>query len=791
MKFVNLDMEEYQDLSITIDTFKKTLSIPKYKNLRMGIVLQAYLPDSYDALHNLMEWAQNRVRNGGAPIKIRIVKGANLEMEKTEASLEGWPIAPFEEKVQTDANFKKMLLSVLDEKVLKAVNIGIASHNIFDLTFALNIVHKNKLHPYVDFEMLEGMANEVVDELLLEKASVLLYTPIVKEENYNSAIAYLVRRLDEGTQDGNFLKEGFGLRLNSKKWGQLKRAHLKSIKAITGLSSAPKRNQNRTTQKPEIQKSFSNVADTDWILPANRKWLEDYISRWEKPTKILGDTIKVVADLNVKKRRKISIKGWSGTMPWKYELADKIDYKRVINSDSDWYSLSSLQRAIMLAKSAVEIEKERGNLIAVAICELGKTAKEVDVEVSEAIDFANYYSQCIIDLKQNEKLDIKPSGINLVLSPWNFPIAIPIGGVLASLAAGKRVIIKPSTNAAACSFLTCQCLWRAGIPKSALAFLPAEESTLDGFLSQGNVFEAVILTGGTATAQFLLDRNPRLNLFAETGGKNSTIVTSLSDREQAINNVIQSAFGNAGQKCSASSLLILEKEVFEDNHFKKLLKDATESKIHGNPWKMETEIGPLAVEMSEKIKKSIESTPKNRWLLEPKIDGDFMLSPGIKWGVIERDYEYNNELFGPILSVMKAKDLKDAVRLVNGVDYGLTSGIESLDKKEIDYWKNHVMASNLYANRSTTGAIVQRQPFGGIKASCFGFGMKAGGPNYVLQVADILQKSTDHIDVIRQSYRKAWNNHFNKEIDYAKIRGQHNINRYLKPKKSSCWLIMR
>jgi RHH-type proline utilization regulon transcriptional repressor/proline dehydrogenase/delta 1-pyrroline-5-carboxylate dehydrogenase len=779
-KFVNLDMEEYRDLSITIDTFKKTLSLPRFKNLRMGIVLQAYLPDSYNALKDLSDWASQRRQEGGAPIKIRIVKGANLEMEKTEASLEDWEIAPFESKIESDANFKKMILSSLQNDKLDAVHIGIASHNIFDLAFGLQLIRERDLSQNVDFEMLEGMANEVVDELLSQNASVLLYTPIVKTENYNSAIAYLVRRLDEGTQDGNFLKEGHELKTNTSKWENLKKSHLSSISAIEKLDSSPKRTQNRSKENYTLQSSFKNVANTDWILADNRDWIKTFIKKWQNPIDVTGPTIKVELQGVVRDRETIRQEGWSGMMPWHYELADEQDYRTFLDDKTSWEDLGCDQRAIMLSKAAVEIEKERGNLICVAVCELGKTIKEVDVEVSEAVDFANYYAQSIIDLKKDHGIRMNCGGVNLVLSPWNFPIAIPIGGVLASLAAGKKVILKPSTNAAASAYLIAQCLWRAGIPKSAFAFLPAKESSLDAFLREGNVFDAVILTGGTDTAKFLLDRNPKLKLYAETGGKNSTIVTSLSDRDQAIKNVVQSAFGNAGQKCSATSLLILEKEVFNDEHFKQLLKDASESKVHGNPWNLETEIGPLAVRISDKIKKSIEDTPKYQWLLEPKVEGNFLVKPGIKWGVTTEDFEYDNELFGPILSVMMANDLDHAIEIANGVEYGLTSGLESLDKREVAKWQQNIEAGNLYVNRSTTGAIVQRQPFGGIKASCFGFGMKAGGTNYILQFADIKPLK---IDDYEKSYQDAWDKHFSKEMDYAHIRGQYNQNRYIKSKQ--------
>ena len=190
----------------------------------------------------------------------------------------------------------------------------------------------------------------------------------------------------------------------------------------------------------------------------------------------------------------------------------------------------------------------------------------------------------------------------------------------------------------------------------------------------------------------------------------------------------------------------------------------------------------MAVKISDKLQKVLDTTPDEKWLVKPVLKGDFFLSPGIKWGVTADDYEYQNELFGPILSVMKAKDLKEAIQLVNNLDYGLTSGIESLDTTEIEYWLENIKAGNLYANRSTTGAIVQRQPFGGMKASCFGFGMKAGGPNYVTQFLNKIEKEST-FEEVKKDYQNAYDSHFSKNIDYANLRGQHNINTYLKPEK--------
>ncbi len=782
IKFVNLDMEEYRDLEITLATFMQTLDLPRFQKLRAGIVLQAYLPDAHHALTRLQNWAVQRVKNEGEAVKVRLVKGANLEMEKTEASLEEWELTTYSSKQKVDASYKKLLLQLLQKEKARALNIGIASHNLFDLAFAVNLVQQEQLENYVDFELLEGMANETVVELKKQQVSLLLYIPIVKKENYNSAMAYLVRRLDEGTQKGNFLKEGFQLLLDSKKWNLLEKQFISSCAYIENLNTAPKRKQNRALQNLSIQTSFSNTANTDWVLQTNQKWISEKLELWKSPLKRIGNTIPVVGEIPNKNREKIQLENWQGMTPWNYELSDTEDYKKVIESSSDWCMYSVEKRAKILRQSAVLMEENRGDLIGVAVAELGKTAGEVDVEISEAIDFANYYAQNSIDLAKQFSVAGSMQGIHLVLSPWNFPIAISIGGVLASLAAGKRVILKPSLNAAACGYLISKTLWEAGVPKSAFSFLPAKETTLDPFLKSKHSFDAVILTGSTDTAKLLLKRTPGLKLYAETGGKNATIITALADREQAIKNVLQSAFGNSGQKCSATSLLILEEEVYNDAGFKKLLKDATQSKSYGNPWDLKTEIGPMSVKINKQLEYVLANTQEKDWLLKPEKKGDFLLSPGIKWGITKEDYEYSNELFGPILSVIKSENLKEAIALVNELKYGLTSGIESLDPEEIHYWLQHIKAGNLYANRSTTGAIVQRQPFGGIKASSFGFGMKAGGPNYILQFLDIEEPKMSK-EQIETNYKQIYQIHFSKKIDYAKLRGQYNYNLYKKPKK--------
>lgn len=806
-KFINLDMEEYRDMDITVAVFLKTLSKPEFKGLRAGIVLQAYLPDSYNYLQKLISWSNSRVSEGGAPIKVRVVKGANLEMEKVESELEHWPLVTYENKLLVDANYKKMLLEFFKNNNLKAVHLGVASHNIFDLSFA---IYHSRLSNYannVEIEMLEGMANGLVNVLLKDQVKILLYTPIVYRQHFTNAIAYLVRRLDEGTMKGNFLRESIGLEVDSAKWEELEQSFIRSFELIEKVSNKPNRIQNKFIDTYQIQKSgFKNSINTDWILRENQKWAEKIKSDW-----MLNPPIsKIEVEYENKpslERDLIEQVNWQGEIPWKYELATQEDYDLFISQskNSEWLSKSHRQRIDIIRACALELEKRRSDLIGVAVLELGKTISEVDVEVSEAVDFANFYAHSMEELLTTKDAKFQGKGVNLILSPWNFPVAIPCGGVIASLVSGNTAILKPSKNAAASSRLVCEALWRAGVPKSALGFLPVEEVVLDKYLIKNCPFGSVILTGGTETAEMLLNRNPYLPLYAETGGKNATIVTALSDREQAIKNVVQSAFGNTGQKCSATSLLVLEEEVFNDKNFKTLLKDAVESKKVGCPWDFDTEVGPLSVLKSQKLLHAIDSV--GEWLVKPEMSGEFNITPGVLWGVNQDHFTFNNELFAPILSVVKANDLTHAIEIANKVPFGLTSGIESLVKQEIDLWKNEIEAGNLYINRSTTGAIVQRQPFGGIKKSSYGYGMKAGGYNYLVDFMQIKESvglvyRELQVELINLSETKFFSdlqlmklaqayhdyNHwyevlFSKEIDYSKVLGQHNISRYIKPTK--------
>ena len=302
------------------------------------------------------------------------------------------------------------------------------------------------------------------------------------------------------------------------------------------------------------------------------------------------------------------------------------------------------------------------------------------------------------------------------------------------------MILKPASDAVLVAWELCRCFWRGGVSQKTLQFLPCSGGREGRQLVNHPGVNAVILTGGTETALAMLRDKPSLALSAETGGKNATIVTAMADRDQAIKHVIHSAFSHAGQKCSATSLLLLEAEIYDDAKFKHALCDAVESMAVGSAWELQSKIGPLIRAPAGDLDNALKALdPGESWAVLPRrLDGNPNLwSPGVKYGVRPGSYSHCTEFFGPVLSVMRFESLAEAIDLVNQTGYGLTSGLQSLDDREQQQWLAGIRAGNLYINRTTVGAVVLRQPFGGMGKSAFGPGIKAGGPNYVAQFMEL------------------------------------------------------
>ena len=713
-KFINLDMEEFRDLELTLAVFMHLLDDPQFASLSAGVALQAYLPDSYPAMIRLQEWAANRVARGGAPIKVRLVKGANLPMERAEAELRGWPLATWPTKVDTDTSYKALLDYALTPAHTANVRVGIAGHNIFDIALAHTLVTERGVGTRVEFEMILGMAPGLAQAISADVGRLLLYTPVVAPKEFDVAISYLVRRLEEGAAPENFLSAAYGL---DRDPALFEREEHRFRQALRGLDQWPRagtfRTQDRAAEELGPQVEFANTADTEPDLPANFDWAQAIFAAI--PASTAGEA------------------GARAALITEPERLDEV-IAQTRSAARGWQELGAAARAGILRKAAVILGQRRALLLEVMGAECAKTLDQGDVEVSEAVDYANYYAAQGLELERVAGATWVPSDLTIVTPPWNFPLAILAGSVLAALGSGSAVILKPAHQAKRCGAVLAQALWDAGVPREVLALVQLSEQSLGRQLIASPLADRVILTGAYETARLFKRLRPDIFLLGETSGKNAIIVTPNADLDLAARDIAASAFGHAGQKCSAASLVILVGSVAKSARFRNQLLDSVASMRVGLPQDPLTVMGPLIEAPGEKLLRGLTRLESGEhWVLEPRpLNAERTLwSPGIRGGVITGSDFHQTEFFGPVLGIMSADRLDKAIDLANGTAFGLTSGLYSLDPVEMEHWLERIEAGNLYINRSITGAIVRRQPFGGWKRSAIGPGAKTGGPNYL------------------------------------------------------------
>ncbi|HEX5945768.1 MAG TPA: proline dehydrogenase family protein [Acidimicrobiales bacterium] len=756
--FVNLDMEEYRDLDLTIEVFTALLSEPAFHDLEAGIVLQAYLPDSVAALDRLIAFARPRVAAGGAGIKVRVVKGANLSMERVEAELHGWAPAPYGTKAEVDANYLRLVERALRPELAGTLRLGVASHNLYDVALAHLLAERRGLTAMVDVEMLQGMAPAQARAVKDVVGSVLLYTPVVAPEDFDVAVSYLVRRLEENAQPQNFLHALFtgdaggagppdddggadgsargngggpdegggpddGSRSAPDERSGLGDQEARFRASVAALALTPSSRRRRTDRSP-ASPTFANTTDSDPALPEVRAWAAERVTA--RPPALTSPVLRSPGEVD-----------------------------RVVaaarQAQAGWAARPAVERAAVLRRAADELEARRGDLVTVMAAEGGKTVAEADPEVSEAVDFARYYADRAVELDPaaghlgTDGARFTPSAVTLVTPPWNFPVAIPMGSVLAALAAGSAVVIKPAHAVPGCTEVAAAALHAAladaGAPAEVLQVVRTDEGGVGRALVSHDGVDTVLLTGAIETARMFSTwraghaGGPRV--YAETSGKNALVITPAADYDLAVADLVRSAFGHAGQKCSAASLAILVGSAGTSARLRRQLVDAVRSVRVGSPSDLGTTMGPVIEPPDGKLLRALTTLePGESWLVEPAPldDSGRLWSPGLKDGVAPGSFFHLTECFGPVLGIMRADTLEEAVALQNGTAFGLTGGLHSLDEDEIARWLDTVDVGNAYVNRHITGAIVQRQPFGGWKDSVVGPGAKAGGPNYVAQL---------------------------------------------------------
>ena len=537
--------------------------------------------------------------------------------------------------------------------------------------------------------------------------------------------------------------------------------------------------------------TFANEPDTDPAIASNRAW-----------------------GLSVLKRSADSRLGM-GTVATA-TVTDEGSLESLITTTKDagigWGALPAAERARILHDAADVLAAFRGRLIEIMAHETGKTIAEGDVEVSEAVDFARYYAERALDLDDVPDVTYRAPKLIVVTPPWNFPVAIPAGSVLAALAAGAAVILKPAPQARRSGAVMVEALWEAGVPRDVLVLADLEEGDLGRELVSHPAVDRVILTGAYETAKLFRSWRADLPLLAETSGKNAIIVTPHADLDLAVADVVRSAFGHAGQKCSAASLVILVGSVASSERFRRQLVDAVNTLRVGYPAERTRQMGPIIEPAHGKLLSALTTLGDGEsWLVKPRqLDETGRLwSPGVRAGVAPGSEFHLTEYFGPVLGVMTAATLDEAIALQDAVPYGLTAGIHSLDAAEVSHWIDTVQAGNLYVNRGITGAIVRRQPFGGWKRSTVGTSAKAGGPNYLLtlgsweaiereprndillpgisdRVASVVKKAQSGLDfaefdLVRagaQSDEIAWSSEYGISRDVSALVVERNVFRY-------------
>ena len=784
--FVNLDMEEYRTVDLTVAAFTRALE--HFPELEAGIAIQAYLPGSLTTLEHLQAWAAQRRASGGAPIKVRIVKGANLGLEATEAELRGWPPATWASKAETDVHYKRLIDWALTPDRIDSVRIGVASQNLFDLAHAWLLSGERGVRDGVEFEALLGFDGGPLRAARDDLGPLRLYTPVVPPAEFDAALAYLVRRLQETATPGNFL----AALPDIADPGVFDHEATQFSSALASSATEPlgkKGAQDGGTEIATRDEGFANIPDTDPAISANRDWAELVADRSEYTA--LGE-------------HSVYLNSLLGPASLQSLIATVRDGGRA------WFARSPEVRSWTLRQAGRSLAARRGDLIAVMMAETGKTFAEADTEVSEAVDFAYYYSEELLRLAVVDGARFEPSRLTVVTPPWNFPVAIPAGGILAALAAGSGVILKPAPQSPRCAAVVAEALWDAGVPRDALALAVIEEGPLSQALVAHPDVDRVVLTGSWETAQLFRSWQPELALMGETSGKNAVVVTPSADRDRAVADIVRSAFGNAGQKCSAASLAILVGPIGTSERFLRQLVDAVSSLAVGMPDDLTSTVGPLIAPAGPPLIDALTTTPDGEtWLVEPKqLDAAGRLwSPGVRLGVRPGSDFHTTEFFGPVLGIMHAPRLSDAIAWQNGTAYGLTAGLHSLDPHEVRTWLAKVEAGNLYVNRPITGAIVRRQPFGGWKRSAVGATAKAGGPNYLArfgswhpaplrdtspielakEVSALLDLFATQLDdpargylrAVAMSDQKAWDREFGVAKDVSRLAAELNVLQYV------------
>ena len=728
--FINFDMEHYALKNLTIELFKHLLDDPGLRDYQhAGLALQAYLRDSEQDLRRLIDWVKSRDRS----ITIRLIKGAYWDYETTMAAQRGWPVPVFERKHETDANYEKLARIMLENEHL--VRCAFGTHNVRNIAACTVMAEKLGVpKANYEFQMLYGMAEPIKAALIKMGYRVRDYAPVGE---LLPAMSYLVRRLLENTSNEGFLRATFSEHTSPRELLRDPAAVVANPRADYGKAHGPKifRNEphtdftvesNRSVMARALDETRAQLGQRHPLVIGGRPvWTNNHISSINpsRPAEVVGLVAKgdkrhaeaALAEANSAFRR------WSRT---------PVD-----------------QRAQVLERTAELLRQDRFHLAALEVFETGKNWIESDADIAEAIDFCDFYAQEMRRLAFSRyvvpgELNIHgyiPRGIGVIIAPWNFPLAILCGMTVAAIVAGNCVIVKPSEQSPVIAARFMDILQRAGVPPGVVNFLPGPGSEVGAYLVEHSQVSFIAFTGSREvglriyeTAGRTLTQQAQLKkVICEMGGKNALILDDDADLDEAIPAAVYSAFGYAGQKCSALSRLIIVDSVYE--RALQRLVDACRSLRVGLPEDPATIVGPVIdKDAFDRIRKYIEiGRSEGKLAFQGTVPGGegYFIAPTVFSDVSPHARIAREEIFGPVLSVLRAGDFDHALAIANDCQYALTGGVFSRSPANIERVKTEMQVGNLYINRSITGALVGRHPFGGFKMS--GVGTKAGGHDYL------------------------------------------------------------
>jgi RHH-type transcriptional regulator, proline utilization regulon repressor / proline dehydrogenase / delta 1-pyrroline-5-carboxylate dehydrogenase len=756
--FVALDMEQHSIKNLTLALYRSLMKEPWLTDYpHTGIVIQAYLRDSEHDLNGIIQWAKTHKRK----LTIRLVKGAYWDSEVIWAGTNNWRAPVFTNKLQTDANFERLAHIILENH--QWVRLACASHNFRSIACVMETAKMLRApEDSVEYQVLYGMGEPVRNALRKAGLPLRVYTPVGE---MIQGMAYLVRRLLENTANESFLRKSFAESLpredllqNPAQLFQLLEVHEEhttSHDPCEERESFSLGSEMSPFEAEPSQKAFKNEPCWDWSRSNNREAFRDALARvrsrlpYRAHLSIGGKKVKsarVITSSNPNSLHEIVGEVSAGGRD---EAQRAVEAAR--NAFPSWRETPANFRAEALFKAAAAARKLRHDLAALEVFEVGKSWGEADADVCEAIDFLEYYGREMIRLGvprpmgdapgEASHLFYEPRGVAVVIAPWNFPLAISMGMVSAAIVAGNTVVYKPASQSPVTGSMVLRIFEEAKLPPGVLNFLPGPGGELGDTLVTHPDVALIVFTGSREVGLRIVELAAKTvagagcikNVIVEMGGKNAIIVDADAELDEAIPHILHSAFGYQGQKCSACSRLI----VLEEHHDRLLtrLQSAARSLNLGPTEDPKSFMGAVIdASAREKIERYIDmGRQEGRLVLERHFgDSDGHFVPLCIFADMRPEHRLaQEEIFGPVLSVIKVRDIREAIEVANGTPYALTGALFSRSPANIEKVSRELRVGNLYINRGCTGAIVGRHPFGGFKFS--GVGSKAGGPDYLLQ----------------------------------------------------------